>query len=281
YNIHADTRIYNAVKTLVDVKMMLAVPLKSGNRILGVLSVAGKRDGQLGPKDELFLKSMVPAAAIALENARLYERAGDVAVTAERGRLARDLHDSVTQTLFSASLTAEVLPRIWQRSPDEGAKRLEKLRELTRGALAEMRTLLLELRPSALTESSLCDLLRQLARGIGSRTEIAIDIQVTGKRDLPTEVQIALYRIAQEALNNVAKHSGAARAQVMLALEDRRVALNVTDDGCGFDPLAEKKNHLGLRIMSERAADIDAQLKIDTAPGHGTRISAVWIVEEN
>ncbi|MCC6616101.1 MAG: GAF domain-containing protein [Anaerolineae bacterium] len=281
FDIQNDSRIYPKVKPLVDVECMLCVPLKAGNRMLGVLSVAGKVQGQLGRNDEIFLKSIAPAAAMALENARLYERAGDTAVAAERGRLARDLHDSVTQTLFSASLTAEVLPRLWQRNPEEGAKRLEKMRELTRGALAEMRTLLLELRPSALTETSLSDLLHQLARGISSRTEIPIDIQIEGERDLPPEVQIALYRIAQEALNNVAKHSGAARAQVDLAFSDGTVALLVSDDGQGFDPWAKASNHLGLRIMSERAADIGAELKIDTTLGHGTKISAVWTAEES
>ncbi|MBE0689891.1 MAG: hypothetical protein IH587_07195, partial [Anaerolineae bacterium] len=138
----------------------------------------------------------------------------------------------------------------------------------------------LELRPSALTESSLVDLLRQLARGISSRTEIQVDIRVEGERELPAEVQIALYRIAQEALNNVAKHSGASHAQVDLTLAEERITLNISDNGRGFDPWAKARNHYGLRIMGERAVDIGAQLRIDTIPGHGTQIFTVWTAEE-
>ena len=149
--------------------------------------------------------------SVAVENAYLFEKAEDVAIAAERNRLARDLHDAVTQTLFSASLIAEVLPRIWERDPDEGARRLAELRELTRGALAEMRTLLLELRPATLTESSLAELLRQLAQAIGGRSRLPIALHIAGERALPPETQIALYRIAQEALNNVGKHAGANR----------------------------------------------------------------------
>ncbi|MGE5776970.1 MAG: two-component regulator propeller domain-containing protein, partial [Chloroflexota bacterium] len=148
----------------------------------------------------------------------LAEKAAQEAVTIERTRLARDLHDAVTQTLFSASLIAEVLPDIWNMNQAEGWKRLDELRQLTRGALAEMRTLLMELRPSALTEIPLPDLLRQLCESLIGRARLPIQLRVEGTRKLPSDLQICLYRITQEALNNVIKHAKATQALVTLQL---------------------------------------------------------------
>jgi signal transduction histidine kinase len=259
---------------------ILSVPLISGSCIIGVLSVGNKIDGVLGAEDERLLNMMVPSAVIALENVRVYEQASETAVAAERGRLARDLHDSVTQTLFSASLTAEVLPRIWSRDPAEGMIRLEKLRELTRGALAEMRTLLLELRPTALTEMPLVALLRQLAEGIAGRTRIAIRMSVEGDVDPAADVKIALYRIAQEALNNIAKHAKTKTAEVILRQTDQAITLIIRDNGRGFDPTANRANHLGLRIMVERAEAINAEIKIEAAPNRGTTVKVLWCEQE-
>ena len=256
---------------------ILALPLISGSRTIGVLSVGNKATGKLTAADERLLSMMTPSTVIALENVRTYAQASETAVAAERGRLARDLHDSVTQTLFSASLTAEVLPRIWERNPQEGMVRLEKLRELTRGALAEMRTLLLELRPAALAEMPLSDLLRQLAEGIAGRTRIEIAVTVTDEYELPAEVKTALYRIAQEALNNVAKHSKAHTAHINLTYTVGQVRLTITDDGIGFDPGANRAKHLGLRIMAERAETIKATLNVETTTQQGTQITVLWM----
>ena len=155
-------------------------------------------------------------AALAIENAQLYERAQELAVVEERQRLARDLHDAVTQTLFSASLIAEVLPALWESDQHEGRELLKKLWQLSRGALAEMRALLLELRPAALVESRLDDLLRQLGEAFTGRTDVPVKVTVEGECRLPADVHIALYRIAQEALNNVAKHAQASQVNVSL-----------------------------------------------------------------
>lgn len=271
-----DARVHDAAKTLVNVRTLVSVPMRVGGRTVGVMSVADKTSGELGPEDERLLSMMAPAAAIALENARLYEQASEAAAAAERGRLARDLHDAVTQILFSASLTAEVLPRIWEANPAEGMKRLEKLRELTRGALAEMRTLLLELRPSALLETSLADLLQQLAQAINGRSRIPIEIHLSSERPLPPDVQIAFYRIAQEALNNVARHSGAQRVQMDLRCTLEGVDLRIADDGCGFDTATRAANHLGLGIMRERADQIGAALHIQSRIGIGTEVVVRW-----
>ncbi len=208
-------------------------------------------------------------------NERLREKAALDAVVAERTRLARDLHDAVTQSLFSTTLIADVLPDLWAMNQAEGQRRLEELRHLTRGALAEMRTLLVELRPNALTAVPLPALLRQLTEAMANRSRIAVQLSAEGECTLPPDVQVGLYRIAQEALNNVVKHAGARQAVVTLRLCDP-VRLTVADDGSGFDPGAVTADHLGLRIMRERAEAIGARLTVYSEPGEGTQVSVVW-----
>lgn len=266
--------------TKAGLRSILSVPLISGTRVIGVLSVGNKVEGTLTEDDERLLLMMIPSAVVALENVQVYEQASETAVAAERGRLARDLHDSVTQTLFSASLTAEVLPRIWSRNPQEGIVRLEKLRGLTRGALAEMRTLLLELRPTALAEMPLTDLLRQLAEGIAARTRIDITVSARGEQDPMTDIKIALYRIAQEALNNVAKHARAQHAAITLEQSAHHITLVIKDDGIGFDLESARANQLGLRIMAERAEAIQAQFDIKTTSGQGSQVTVSWSEKE-
>ena len=205
------------------------------------------------------------------------------AVAAERSRLARELHDAVTQTLFSASLIAEVLPAQWESDPEEALQLLKELRQLSRGALAEMRTLLLELRPAVLVEANLGDLLRQLGEAITGRKGVPVTVTVEGCRDLinrvslPDEVHVTLYRIAQEALNNVSKHAQADRVAVSLQCQpEAGVELCIRDDGRGFDPDHVPPDSLGLGIMRERAEAIAARLEIESQPGHGTQVKVRW-----
>jgi PAS domain S-box-containing protein len=194
----------------------------------------------------------------------------------ERIRLARDLHDAVSQTLFSTSLIAEVLPRLWERNKEEGLQKLEEVRQLTRGALAEMRTLLFELRPAALADAELSDLLRQLSESIIGRARVPITLEVEGDCLVPTDVKIALYRIAQEALNNIAKHSGASRAQIALHCQPHQVSMNIIDNGHGFDINQVAPGSFGLGNMQERANHIGALLKIESKAGEGTEITVDW-----
>ncbi|MDH4135840.1 MAG: GAF domain-containing sensor histidine kinase, partial [Anaerolineae bacterium] len=279
---------YYSVPQASEIRSELAVPLKAKEEVIGVLHVQSGHLNAFDESDLAVLQSLAHQAAIAIENARLYEQAQELAVVEERNRLARDLHDAVTQTLFSASLIAEVLPRIWERNPDEGRHRLEELRELTRGALAEMRTLLLELRPAALADAELGDLLRQLAESVTGRARVPVTVTVEGHRPLPVEVKVALYRIAQEALNNVAKHAGASQATVSLRCtppfppeiggEQRGdVELRVSDDGRGFDSESIPPESLGLGIMRERAEAIGAMLTVESEIGHGTEVVVVWM----
>ncbi len=194
----------------------------------------------------------------------------------ERARLARDFHDAVSQTLFSASIIADVLPRVWERDQAEGRKRLEEIRQLTRGALAEMRTLLLELRPAALVDAELGELLRQLGESITGRTRIPVKVQISGECAPPTEVKVGLYRIAQDALNNVAKHSGATRCIVSLHCEPDKIELVIRDNGRGFSLKKVSAGSLGLGIMHERAKSVDAYLNIESKSGRFTNVTVIW-----
>ncbi|GAB4537318.1 MAG: hypothetical protein Kow0063_23920 [Anaerolineae bacterium] len=266
------------------VRAWLGVPLMVKGNVLGMLTLDHSQPGFFTDRHADLVMAFANQVAVTIENARLYAHAEEVAVAAERNRLARDLHDAVTQTLFSASLIAEVLPRLWERDPEEGHRRLQELRELTRGALAEMRTLLLELRPSALQEANLGDLLRQLAESITGRARVPVAFEMEGECNLTAEVKVALYRIAQEALNNVAKHAAASRAEVSLRCSssaggketEDRVELVIRDDGIGFEPGSIAPDSLGLGIMHERAGAIGAVLAVESRPGAGTQIEVVW-----
>ena len=256
------------------------IPLTAKGTVFGALVLFAAQTLDLTPEQLTSLSALGNQIGLAVDNARLYAQAEESAAATERNRLARDLHDAVSQTLFSASLIAEVLPRVYERDPEQGRQMLEELRQLTRGALAEMRTLLLELRPAALAEANLPDLLRQLGEAVAGRSRIPIDVQVDTSLDIPAEVSVAMYRIAQEALNNVAKHSRADQAEVKLcdSSDDGRSAIElvVEDNGDGFDPAEARSGRLGIAIMAERAEAIGARLQVDSRPGEGTRIRVVW-----
>jgi signal transduction histidine kinase len=237
-----------------------------------VLALVNKSSGEFDARDRTLVETLAASAAIAVENARLHDQAMQAAVTAERSRLARDLHDAVSQTLFSASVISETLPRLWKRDPSRVERGLEQLHQLTRGALAEMRALLVELRPTALVETDLGDLLHQLAEATTSRTRITASVAIEGKRALPPEVQIALYRIAQEALNNVVKHARASQVTLSFHNHPGQVELRIKDDGRGFDPSRVTPGHLGLGIMRERAQSLGITFEIASQPGQGTEI---------
>jgi two-component system nitrate/nitrite sensor histidine kinase NarX len=254
----------------------MGVPLIVDEQVYGGLAFYYAEPQIFSQEQVQLALNFAEQAALAMENAQLRQQVAHSAAAAERSRLARDLHDAVTQTLFSASLIAEVLPRIWEQNPEEGQRRLTELRELTRGALAEMRTLLLELRPSALEEAKLGDLLRQLGESITGRARVPVSVRVEGECQVPVRVKAAFYRIAQEALNNVAKHAGASEVAVQLECASNRVELSVRDDGRGFDPACTPPDSLGLGIMRERAEDVGATLCIESGAGQGTRIHVSW-----
>jgi two-component system nitrate/nitrite sensor histidine kinase NarX len=220
--------------------------------------------------------ALASQVAIAIENARLYDQARRLATLEERQRLARELHDSVTQTLCAMAMLGKILPRTWERNADEGRRSLEHLDTMTQAALAEMRTLLLELRPDTLFESNLGDLLRQLAEAHRSHVQAPIEIDVEAPAPLPREVHVTLYRIAQEVLSNVSKHASAPRVEVTLRASESFARLRIADDGVGFSPSDVPAGQTGTGLMRERAAAIGASLTIDSAPGRGTVVVVEW-----
>jgi nitrate/nitrite-specific signal transduction histidine kinase len=259
-----------------DFQLLVYVPLSTMGRRLGFFILGKHEARQLSPEELSLLSSIGQQIGVAMENARLYEQAELVAITAERSRLARELHDAVTQTLFSASLIADVLPRIWTRDPEEGLQNLEELRQLTRGALAEMRTLLLEMRPESLERSNIKSLLTQLADAFIGRVRVPVSLVIQGNCELTHEVKIVFYRVAQEALNNIAKHSGARQVELILECQPGQMNLLIKDDGLGFEPDSIQPGHLGISIMHERASSIGASLKVESQVGQGTTVELDW-----
>jgi ligand-binding sensor domain-containing protein/signal transduction histidine kinase len=282
--LRADPRVHPSAFTElghVPLQNAAAVPLAIKDKVIGSLVIVDKVGGEepFNEGDLDLLSVFANLAATAIENARLYRQAQQLAVVEERQRLARELHDAVTQTLFSASLIAEVLPRIWQKDEQEGQRRLTELQELTRGALAEMRTLLMELRPSSLEEARLSELLNQLAESIASRARVKISVEVDESVQAPAELKVAMYRIAQEALNNVAKHAKAGQVEIGLKRENGTLRLQIKDDGCGFEDADQPADRLGLEIMRERAEATGGEISIESREGRGTQITAQWVTE--
>jgi len=265
----------------------LIVPIKVKEKIIGVIDLQSDQLDDFDNSELELLQLLANQVGVVIENARLYKQAQQAAVLEERTRLARELHDAVTQTLFSASLIAEALPKSWEKDPQEGHQLLMDLRQLSRGALAEMRTLLLELRPAALVEADFSDLLRQLAEAATGREGLPVEVNTECQCDLPANVKIAFYRIAQEALNNVIKHARASHAEIDVGCtrctgsewdveSGQRIILSVSDNGRGFDLSSTHSDRLGLGIMRERAESVGAELNIHSDPGTGTKVKVVW-----
>ena len=257
----------------------LSVPLAVEDEAFGTMSLYYFKTQAFSEYDIALATTFARQAALAIENARLREQARHAAAVEERQRLARELHDAVTQTLFSASLISEVIPDLWDTNPTEAKRRLEQLRRLTRGALAEMRILLVELRPSALTEMPLSGLLSQLIEAASGTMHAEIGLSVEGecRSALTPDAQIAFYRVAQEALNNISKHAQASHVSLTLRCQrNDEVRLVIRDDGRGFDQAAIPAGHLGVGIMAERAAAVCADLQVTSSPGNGTVVDIRW-----
>jgi PAS domain S-box-containing protein len=264
---------------LEGVQAWMWVPMAVKGRVIGGMGIAHAEPDAFTTHHANLALIMATQAAITMANAQLYEQAQALAVLEERQRLAQNLHDAVNQSLFSASLIAEVLPRLWERNPEEGRLSLEDLRRLTRGAMAEMRSLLAELRPLVLTDSDLSDLLRQLGDAHTGRTNIPVSVTLLGEGALPAEVQVAFYRLCQEALQNIAKHADASQVVLTLLYDTGSVTLHIRDNGRGFDPACIPSGHYGLSMMRERAKAIDAVLTVTSQPGQGTEITVHWLAK--
>lgn len=263
--------------TFGGVRSYLAIPLASRERVFGFVRLSWTRPHAFTPRHAELATAFATQAAIAFENARLFDLAQQHAAIEERQRLARELHDSVTQSLFSITLYARAAEiGLTQAGIDlDGTlgRSIGQLRVLTQGALAEMRALIFELRPDALAEEGLVAALQRQAAALTARQNLPIVVDGPDARlALRLDVEEHLYRLVLEALNNTIKHAGAARAWVTIRAKAGQVLVEVGDDGRGFDPALPHPGHLGLTTMAERAARSGGTLTIDSTPGQGTRV---------
>jgi signal transduction histidine kinase len=210
---------------------------------------------------------------LADRNAQLAEQTAQLATVEERNRLARELHDSVSQELFSLTMLAAATRRVIDHDPAAAASRLGEIEAMAQQALQETRGRIFALRPAMLDGRGLSPALRDLVAAARERQALAVDLSISGERSLPLEQEQALFRIVQEALANVVRHSGARAAQVALCYEDDRTHLSISDHGRGFDPVAPRSaRSIGLASMAERAAALGGSLAIESALAQGTTI---------
>jgi two-component system nitrate/nitrite sensor histidine kinase NarX len=279
----------------------LCIPLVIHNNLIGCIILAKEESNNFNFHHARLATIIGYQVAILMNNSGIYKKEQMTGAMLERQNLAHNLHDTVNQSLFSAGLIAEVLPHLWDQNPVEGKRSLSDMYRLIRGAQAEIRMMLVDLRPESLLDVEFCDLLNLLAKAFKGRTNIPIEVSISGNCRLPVEVQTACYHICQEALNNIAKHSKANKAKIIVQLNMGRIEIWIIDDGQGFDrrrygavrtkepfdtsirdeshgfnPKYIPFNHYGLRMIHEQADSIGADLKIVSQPGNGTQISVQW-----
>jgi signal transduction histidine kinase len=266
---------YLADQYLPDIKSELVAPLRLGNQAIGSLDVQSAENDAFTEQDLLVIQSLGDQIAVAIENARLYDRSQELAVLEERTRLARELHDSVTQSMYSVVLLTEG----WRRSMRKGEaanvdEYLARIGEINQQALKEMRLLIHELRPPVLEEEGLLGALHQRLDAVEKRAGINARLLADQLVDLPHNVEDGLYRIAQEALNNALKHAEASSVVVRIATNNGNLVLEIEDDGMGFDLNApDSQCGMGLSNMRHRAACLGGAIEIHSGPGEGTLVS--------
>ncbi|PAZ12103.1 diguanylate cyclase [Streptomyces sp. SA15] len=274
-----------------DLADFLGLPIRDGDEVLGALFLANKLHPVGGhpphppcPKpeggcgftedDEELLSILAQHAAIALTNARLYERSRELTIAEERSRLAHELHDAVSQKLFSLRLTAQAAATLVDRDPSRAKGELQQVAALAAEAADELRAAVVELRPAALDEDGLVATLRTQIQVLDRAHAARVTFAGRGVRALPAAQEEALLRVAQEALHNALRHSGAEHVDVTLDRRGSGAVLRVTDDGSGFDPQGIRRagRHLGLVSMRDRASGVGGALTVESAPGKGTTI---------
>ncbi|MEU1531727.1 GAF domain-containing sensor histidine kinase [Streptomyces fagopyri] len=263
-----------------DMSDFLGLPVRDGDETIAALFLANKNgprpDGGCGftEDDEELLTILAQHAAIALTNARLYERSRELTIAEERSRLAHELHDAVSQKLFSLRLTAQAAAALVDRDPARAKGELHQVAALAAEAAEELRAAVIELRPAALDEDGLVATLRTQIQVLDRAHSARVTFTGRGVRALPAAQEEAVLRVAQEALHNALRHSAAARVDVLLEKRGPGAVLRVSDDGGGFDPTAIRSagRHLGLVSMRDRSSGVGGTLTVESAPGKGTTI---------
>jgi|GEM_PF-1826000 len=265
-----DLHIYEAE----GIHSFMMVPIKISGEIFGLFSAAYLKTHRFTDQEQRLLIALAQRAALAIENARLYEQSQELASIQERNRIARDLHDSVTQSLFGVNMYADAAEHfLASEEVDAAADNLTKLRRTARDALGQMRLLIYRLRPPILEEEGLAAALEARLETVETRAGLKTKLELTGMEELPKDVENELYSIAIEALNNTLKHANAERVSVSLSQKDGTFNMEIADDGSGFDlDSAQESGGLGLRGMQERVAQLGGHFKIESQPGQGTRI---------
>jgi signal transduction histidine kinase/DNA-binding NarL/FixJ family response regulator len=268
-----DPRVPQAA-SLSGFHVYVGAPIRARGRALGVFSIFGAADQQFSVEDVALLTSIADHVGVAVENAQLRQQAEQAAALQERERLARELHDSVTQSLFSLTLFTEAARGLARNGElDQIEQPLSEVDTIAHQALKDMRLLLYELRPSALEEEGLVGALRRRLDAVEKRVGIEGRVLTDGLIELPAVVEEGLYHIAQEALNNALKHAAATSVTVHIHTEDKHVILEVIDNGVGFDPdVVSDQGGMGLTNMRERVEKLGGTLTIFAQPGQGTRI---------
>ncbi|MGJ3241234.1 MAG: PAS domain S-box protein [Anaerolineae bacterium] len=255
----------------------LSAPILEQDQVIGFINLESSVANQFTDNHVEYIQLFAFLASIAITNARAYQQVQQLAALEERQRLARELHDAVSQTLFSASVIADSLTKSDFSDTQKLMTGITKINQLNRGALAEMRSLLVELRPQAIVNSPLSDLITTLCNGIQGRANLDVQVQVVGEFDvLAADVQLQLYRITQEILNNIHKHARATLVNVELRKQNGQIDIVIADDGIGFDLNTGQADHHGITIMRERAEKIGASLQIDTSTDEGTYVHVTW-----
>ncbi len=262
-------------------KSFLGAPVLSKGRVIAAFYLTDKIEAvEFSDDDQAAIEMLAAHAAIAIENARLFERSRELSVVEERTRLARELHDSVSQTLFSMSLVADAAAALVGRDPARAKTQLEGLRDMARAAVAEMRSLIFELRPADLDADGLAATLRKHVDVLRSVHGTEIQFRENGFQRLGPAVEREIYRVAQEAIGNALKHANASRIEVVLQMANGTAKLLVADDGAGFDPESSqlRATRLGITSMEERAEALGGNLLIESGP-KGTRVQLEVPVE--
>jgi signal transduction histidine kinase len=269
-----DERVTHTVIKAEKIRGLIQIPIRVAGEVFGIFSADYLEPHCFTEEEKRLLSAFAQRAGTAIEKARLYEREEQIALMQERNRLARDLHDSVTQSLYGVSLYAEVVTQLLKSGDlEKTTTNLQELKGLALDALAEMRMMIYELRPSAFEEEGLVAAIQTRLDSVEGRVGLNTKINVEGKISLSHKIEEGLYRIAQEALNNVLKHAHAHTITVNLVQDESLVTLEIVDDGVGFDPAqACDSGCLGLKVMEERSQEMNAKLEIISREGKGTRI---------